>query len=402
MTQQRPASTPDHGPRRTGHRTLPICPRPHCDRKPSALVTKRNGDYVTIVCTDCGQSGDERRRPDPLGLEIRPNPTLNIEEPQLTKYLKRYCDMRRRGYSVGAIRNRTQWPAYFPDLLLEEAQRRGMKGSDENASEAFTEWLLESFDAAIDVNAICHMSTQPEHETKKNLKEALDAASEPRPEQPIIVGPDGQPARVSWNTPDGRLCHRAFDGPFPHDYPIDDAVAQCRDVLIRLTTAGSAHARNRAYSMLMLAEAGLHALDHQTGSEIYNALHNAGLDDDAKRTVLLHLHEHPDVGQLLLDRCGVSPKWLPSSQARSLSRRLQAHGFTPAMVRTVVEHAGHNPDAYYMIGAEYRIPEPTPEELEKCADVLHQAGADDQRITAALATLGVPPVGHWPPRRQHQ
>ena len=142
--------------------------------------------------------------------------------------------------------------------------------------------------------------------------------------------------------------------------------------------------------MLLMAEAGLHSLDHQTGSEIYNALHAAGLDDDAKRTVLLHLHEHPDVGQLLLDRCGVSPRWLTGNRARSLSRRLQAHGFTPAMVRTVVEHTGNDPNPYYMIGTEYRIPEPTPEELEKCADVLRQAGADDQRITDALATLGVP------------
>ena len=234
MTQQlRPAPTSEHGSR-TPRRPLPRCPRPHCHGN---MIMRRDGDYVTVSCLACSRPGVHLYRPRPLRYEIRlplrreeilapagakrphPNPTLDTEEPQLTNDLKKYCDLRRRGYSVGAIRNRTGWPEYYPDLLLEEAMRRGMKGADENAKEAFKEWLLEMFDSATDPAAICHMSTQPEHETKKNLKEALDAASGPRPEQPIIVGPDGQPARVSWNTPDGRLCHRAFDGPLPTRLP---------------------------------------------------------------------------------------------------------------------------------------------------------------------------------------
>ena len=101
-------------------------------------------------------------------------------------------------------------------------------------------------------------------------------------------------------------------------------------------------------------------------------------------------------------RCGVRSRWLTDDRARCLSRRLREHGFALALARTVVEHTGHNSDAYYMIGAEYRIPEPTPEDLEKCADALRQAGADDQRIDTALATLGVPSGGHWPPRNQPQ
>ena len=124
------------------------------------------------------------------------------------------------------------------------------------------------------------------------------------------------------------------------------------------------------------------------------------MDDDAKRTVLLHLHENPQVGQLLLDRCGISPRWLNAHRARTLSRRLREHGFAPALVRAVVEFTGHNPDTYYMIGPEYRIPKPEPDALVKCADALRLAGADNQRIETALSTLGVPPGGHWPPRHR--
>ena len=126
------------------------------------------------------------------------------------------------------------------------------------------------------------------------------------------------------------------------------------------------------------------------------------MDDDAKRTVLLKLHDNREVGQLLLDRCGVSPRWLTANQARFLSRRLREHEFAPALVRTIVEHSGHNPEPYYMIGVEYRIPRPSPEALEECADALRQAGADDQRTGTALGTLGVPSSGHWRPRRKPQ
>ena len=116
----------------------------------------------------------------------------------------------------------------------------------------------------------------------------------------------------------------------------------------------------------------------------FTTCHNAGLDDDAKRTVLLHLHEHPSAGKLPLDRCDVRSRWLTGKRARFLSRRLREHSLPPAVTRMVVERAGHNPNACYMIGAEYRIPEPSPEDLEKCADMLRQAGTDDQRIDAAI------------------
>ena len=262
--------------------------------------------------------------------------------------------------------------------------------------------MLTAHDAGTDLDAIQQKSGYTPQQTERKLTAALDEASRQSPDSLIVPGPDGNPGRVSWTTPDGHLAHRAFDGPFPRGYPINDALEQCREVLIRLTATGSCHARNRAYTMLLMAEACLHSFDRQAGKEIRNVLHNAGLDDDAKRTVLLKLHDNPEVGQLLLDRCGVSPQWLTANRARFLSRHLREHEFAPALARTVVEHAGHNPDPYYMIRSDYRIPEPTPEALEECADALRQAGADDQRIDAALATLGVPSGGHWPPRNQPQ
>ena len=379
----------------------------------------RNGDYVTITCIACGRSVHDQFRPTnpayevglpPQAFEAMPTPTsepqpeltLDIPEPELTKLVERYCDLRRRGFTQEAIRSRTGWPPRYPCLLLEEAIKREIPDALASQAHGFEEWLLTAHDSGADLDAIQRMSGCTPQRTERKLAEALDEASRQSPDSLIVGRPDGSPGRVSWTTADGHLAHRAFDGPFARGYPISDAIDQCREVLIRLTATGSEHARNRAYTMLLMAEAGLHAFDHRAGKKICNVLHNAGLDDDAKRTVLLKLHDKHEVGQLLLDRCGVSPQWLTGKRARFLSRRLREHGFAPALVRTVVEHAGHNPDPYYMIGPDYRIPEPTLEALEECADALRQAGADDQRIDAALRTLGVPSGGHWPPRNQPQ
>ena len=412
MTFAQPAPSGNGQPRRQ----MPKCSRPHCGGN---LVTHRNGDYVTITCIACGRSVHDQFRPTNPAYEVgvppqafetpptltskpRPKPTLDISEPRLTKLVEQYCDLRRRGFTQEAIRSRTGWPPHYPSLLLEEARKREIPDAEASQAQAYEEWLLTAYDAGTDLDAIQKKSGYTPQETDRKLAEALDEASRQSPDSLIVAGPDGSPGRVSWTTADGQLAHRAFDGPFPRGYPISDAIEQCREVLIRLTATGSEHARNRAYTMLLMAEAGLHAFDRQAGKEICNVLHNAGLDDDAKRTVLLKLHDNHEVGQLLLDRCDVSPQWLTVKRARSLSRRLREHGFAPALVRTVVEHAGHNADPYYMIGPDYRIPEPTPEALEECADALRQAGADDQRIDTALGTLGVPSGERWPPRNQPQ
>ena len=52
-------------------------------------------------------------------------------------------------------------------------------------------------------------------------------------------------------------------------------------------------------------------------------------------------------------------RWLTSNEARTLSRRLRHYEYSPAFTRKVIEHLGHDPDTYYIIGADYRIPEPS-------------------------------------------
>ena len=50
----------------------------------------------------------------------------------------------------------------------------------------------------------------------------------------------------------------------------------------------------------------------------------------------------------------------PATKARSLSRRHDdITNISPAFTRNVVEHLGNNPDTYYIIGADYRIAEPS-------------------------------------------
>ena len=65
----------------------------------------------------------------------------------------------------------------------------------------------------------------------------------------------------------------------------------------------------------------------------------------------------------------------------------------------MVEYLGNDPDTYYMIGADYRIPEPSEEGKAHATQSLLNAGYSDETIENALATLGVPPGGHHPPKR---
>ena len=236
-------------------------------------------------------------------------------------------------------------------------------------------------------------------QTNKRLQAALDAASGPAPTDIIIRNPDGDPTRVSWLDTKGELMHRPFDGAFPADYPAALAVRQCTEVLYRLLGYPNNSARDRAYTMLSMAEAGLHSFDYDSGKWVNAELERVGLDEDAKHTVIVKLHPNEDVGQLLLQRCGMSSKWLTGNGARSLSRLMRHYEFSPAFTRNVVELLGNNPDTYYMIGPDYRIPEPSEEEKEQCIQALQQIGFTTQNIQSALSTLGVPPGGHHPPKR---
>ena len=193
--------------------------------------------------------------------------------------------------------------------------------------------------------------------------------------------------------------HRPFDGAFPAGYPADLALRQYTEVLCRLMGYPNNSARDRAHTMLYMAQGGLHDFDYDSGRWVNAELEKAHLDEDAKHTFILKLHPHEDVGQLLLQRCGMRSKWLKRNGARTLSRLMRHYEFSPAFTRNVVELMGNNPDTYYMIGADYRIPEPSKEEKDQCIQALQEIGFTTQNIEIALSTLGVPPGGHHPPKR---
>ena len=82
------------------------------------------------------------RDPKPASSRRKPKPKLDVQEPALTNMLEKYCDLRRRGFGQKAIQTKSSWPRHYPSLLLEEAQRREMSGSQGSQKQAVTEWLL--------------------------------------------------------------------------------------------------------------------------------------------------------------------------------------------------------------------------------------------------------------------
>ena len=340
--------------------------------------------------------------PKPDNSRRKSKPKLDVQEPALTEILEQYCDLRRRGFDQAAIKTKSSWPKSHQKLLLEEVQRRDMPGSQKSQEQALTEWLLAMYDAGAELRVIQRTSALSNLQTKNRLQAALDAASGPTPTGLIIRGPDGTPARVSWLAVNGTLTHRPFDGAFPPDYPAKLALRQCTEVAHRLIGQRSQTARDRAYTMLLMAEDGLHSFDYEVGRQVYAKMEAGDMDEDAKRTVILKLHPDPNIGQLLLQRCGISSRWLTSNEARTLSRRLRHYEYSPAFTRKVIEHLGHDPDTYYIIGADYRIPEPSPDGKAHATQALLNAGFSNDRIESALSTLGVPPGGHHPPKRSRR
>ena len=117
------------------------------------------------------------RDPKPANSRRRPTPKLDVEEPALTAMLEKYCDLRRRGFGQQAIQTKASWPRHYPSLLLKEAQRRKMPGSQQSQQQAVTEWLLAMFDAGTELRVIQRMSALTDERSKSRLKAALDAAS---------------------------------------------------------------------------------------------------------------------------------------------------------------------------------------------------------------------------------
>ena len=93
------------------------------------------------------------------------------------------------------------------------------------------------------------------------------------------------------------------------------------------------------------------------------------------------------------------PKRVDGNRAKFMSRRLRENEYSPALIRKALEHLGVDPDTYYMIGPDYRIPEPSEEGKARCIQALQKAGFSDETIESALATLGGPPGGRHPPKR---
>ena len=342
------------------------------------------------------------RDPKPANSRRKSKLKLDLPEPELAEMLHQYRDLRRRGFDQQAIQTKAGWTKNHQNLLLEEAQRRAMPGSQGSQEQAVTEWLLEMYEAGAELRVIQRTSALSNLQTKNRLQTALDNASGPAPTGLIITDTHGEPARVSWIDLNGELMHRPFDGAFPADYPEERSIRQCTQVFYHLLGCPSSSARDRAYNMVLMAEAGLHSFDYETGRWVHSELERAGLDEDAKRTFNLKLHPHPSVGQLLLQRCGMRPKWLTGNGARTLSRLMRHYEFSTAFTRNVVEHLGNDPDTYYIIGANYRIAEPSEDGRTYCIQALQEAGVSDETIESALATLGVPPGGHHPPKRSNK
>ena len=125
------------------------------------------------------------RRPQTADGSRKAQPSLDAPEPDFAAMLEQFCNLRRRVFSQTEIQTKLQLKRHQPSLLLAEAARRRMTGSQENQSDAVAEWPLTMF------AAIWRMSTLTERGIKQRLKRALDAAIGNPQYGLIIAGPDG-------------------------------------------------------------------------------------------------------------------------------------------------------------------------------------------------------------------
>ena len=94
------------------------------------------------------------RGPRPANRRRKSKLNLDMPETELTGMLHQYCDLRRRGFTQQAIQTKASWTRNHQKLLLEEAQRREMPGSQKSQEQAVTEWLLAMFDAGAELRVI--------------------------------------------------------------------------------------------------------------------------------------------------------------------------------------------------------------------------------------------------------
>ena len=94
------------------------------------------------------------RDPKPAISRRKSKLKLDMPEPELAEMLHQYCDLRRRGFDQKAIHTKASWTKHHQNLLLKEAQRRAMPGSQKSQEQAVTEWLLAMFDAGTELRVI--------------------------------------------------------------------------------------------------------------------------------------------------------------------------------------------------------------------------------------------------------
>lgn len=172
--------------------------------------------------------------------------------------------------------------------------------------------ILAMFDAGIEVDAIKRELDYTGTDVELHLHNMLNAASGPQPSKFVIVAPDGISGRVSWVDDQGRLWHRAFDGPFPTGYPRAKAIEQCRQVLWELMYIPGTTSNDRAVGMLHMAERGLHTFSTDDGRRFYGFLNDLGLDDEAKKRRIAESYEKPQVQRILQQRTGLVYCWYDS------------------------------------------------------------------------------------------
>ena len=148
--------------------------------------------------------------------------------------LAQFAVLRQRGFTQEAIQTKASWTRNHQNLLLEEATRRKMPGSEGSQEQAVTECLLQMYDAGTELRVIQRLSAFTGLQTMKRLETVLDNASGPTLTGLIITDTHGEPARVSWLDVNGELMHRPFDGAFPAHYPAERAIRQCKEVFYHL------------------------------------------------------------------------------------------------------------------------------------------------------------------------
>lgn len=246
-------------------RTLPRRQRPPCHRCGGHIQTRRVADYLVISCISCGL---RENIPEPR------TPVFHLGVPPIPRLPE---------------------DAYFG-------------GTDRDLRYS----ILAMFDAGIEVDAIKRELDYTGTDVELHLHNMLNVASGPQPKKFVTVAPDGISGRVSWVDDQGRLWHRAFDGPFPKGYPRAKAIEQCREVLWELMYIPGTTSNDRALGMLHMAERGLHTFSTDDGRRFYSFLNDLGLDDEAKKRRIAESYEKPQVQRILQQRTGLLYCWYDS------------------------------------------------------------------------------------------